>query len=154
MNSTRRLTGISLLSTLLVLGPAIAWIRSTTARPSVPANALVVLQPYRHAGTWVFDDPKAGLRQEPFVAGVPEMIDALVRDIPDAANGFRLLVSASPFPGAQRHLDWIRGDLGGNYYRLSEPAMEGWLCPALFRYYPEPPKQIHLRVEPLTARRS
>jgi len=47
---------------------------------SLPANALIVIAPYRHAGTWVFDDPGARLVREPFVAGVPEMIDVVVRD--------------------------------------------------------------------------
>ena len=41
----------------------------------------MVFQPYRHNGTWVFDDVSAGLVQEPFVAGVPEMIDLLVKDV-------------------------------------------------------------------------
>jgi hypothetical protein len=35
-----------------------------------------------------------GLVQESFVGGVPEMIDELVADIPNARNGFRLLFSA------------------------------------------------------------
>jgi hypothetical protein len=39
----------------------------------------------------VFDDPAVGLKAEPFVSGIPEMIDALVQDIPQADRGFRLL---------------------------------------------------------------
>jgi hypothetical protein len=39
-------------------------------------------------GTWVFDDEAAGLVREPFVGGVPAMIDELVSDIPDAESGF------------------------------------------------------------------
>jgi hypothetical protein len=69
-------------------------------------NQIMVIAPYwlEEAGTWVFDDPAAGLHQEPFVNGVPEMIDQLVQDIPNACGGFRLLFSASPFPGHQKQL--------------------------------------------------
>ncbi len=115
---------------------------------SLPANALMVIAPYRHAGTWVFDDPSAGLKREPFVAGLPEMIDVLVRDIPGATNGFRLLFSARPFPGYQKKLTWLRGDMGGNYYRMEEPLMEGWICPAMFRYYRTAPRELYVKAEP------
>ena len=61
-------------------------------------NTLWVIHPYRDSGTWVFDDPRVGLRREPFVAGIPEVMDKFVRDIPNADKGFRLLFSATPFP--------------------------------------------------------
>jgi hypothetical protein len=35
----------------------------------------------------------------------------------------------------------------GNDYRLDEPPMEGWLCPAMFRYYPKPPPEIYIKAE-------
>jgi hypothetical protein len=115
---------------------------------NLPANALMVLVPYRHAGTWVFDDPRAGLVREPFVAAVPEMIDVLVAGIPGATNGLRLLFSAQPFPGYQKKLTWLCGDMGGNYYKMDSPPMEGWLCPAMFRYYQNAPKKLYVKAEP------
>jgi hypothetical protein len=33
-------------------------------------NAINVISPYKYLGMWVFDDPRVGLSQEPFVAGV------------------------------------------------------------------------------------
>jgi hypothetical protein len=117
-------------------------------RPMAPSNSLVVIEPYRYAGTWVFDDARAGLVREPFVAGVPEMIDLLVRDIAGATNGFRLLFSAQAFPGFQKKLTWLRGDKGGNYYRMEEPSTEGWICPALFRYYQTAPPELYVKAEP------
>jgi hypothetical protein len=57
------------------------------------ANAIHVIVPYRHASTWVFDDPRVGLSQEPFVSGIPEMIDTMVANIPNAEKGFRPLLS-------------------------------------------------------------
>lgn len=121
--------------------------RAGLAGPS--SNSILIMTPYWFNGTWVFDDPGVGLRREPFVAGVPEMIDELAKDIPNAKEGFRLLVSANRFPGVQKTLTWIRGDSLGNYYRLNDPPMEGWICPALFKYYKTPPKAIHVRAEPL-----
>ncbi|MGD0898207.1 MAG: DUF6717 family protein [Thermoguttaceae bacterium] len=115
--------------------------------PRPPANAIMVIAPYRYHGTWVFDDPRAGLVREPFVGGVPEMIDFLVKDIPDAQKGFRLTFSAREFPGYQKKLTWVRGDSTGNWYRTEDPPMEGWLCPALFKYYREAPKDLYVKAE-------
>ena len=75
-------------------------------------NAINVVVPYRCHGTWVFDDPRVGLIQEPFVAGADNMIDRVVADIPDAEHGFTLIFSTTPFPGYQYRLDW-RGEEGG-----------------------------------------
>ncbi|HQZ63863.1 MAG TPA: hypothetical protein PLY87_02250, partial [Planctomycetaceae bacterium] len=86
----------------------------------------------------------------PFVAGVPEMIDVLVKDIPNADKGFRLLFGATPFPGHQKKLTWLRGDSGGNYYALDDPPMEGWICPAMFKYYSKAPASLYVKAEPLT----
>ena len=72
------------------------------------ANAIHVIVPYRHASTWVFDDPRVGLSQEPFVSGIPEMIDSIVANIPNAEKGFRLLFASAPFPGYQVKLEKVR----------------------------------------------
>lgn len=60
------------------------------------SNSILVIFPYRYQGTWVFDDERVGLVQEPFIEGMPEMIDIFVQDIPNAAQGFKLLFSATP----------------------------------------------------------
>ncbi len=111
-------------------------------------NSLMVLVPYVHGDTWVFDDPSTGLVKEPFVCGIPEMIDFLVQDIPDAEKGFRLLFSSSEFPGFQFKLDWVREEMGGNWYALSD-LFEGWLCPALFKYFDAAPEHLYIRAEPI-----
>ncbi|HEX7878512.1 MAG TPA: DUF6717 family protein [Candidatus Eisenbacteria bacterium] len=110
-------------------------------------NALTVLTPYKNNGMWVFDDDRTGLVREPFIMGIPRMIDRVVADIPNAAEGFNLIFSATRFPGAQLKLEWRRADGGGNWYWSADDDMEGWLCPALFRYFDEAPKEIHVRVE-------
>ena len=62
-------------------------------------NAINLIIPYRYEGMWVFDDARVGLDKEPFVSGADMMLDVLVNDIPNAQKGFRLLFSATPFPG-------------------------------------------------------
>lgn len=118
-------------------------------RSRPPQNAILVIAPYQYNGTWVFDDARFGLVREPFVAGVPEMIDVLVAKIPDADKGFRLTFSAKPFPDFQKKLTWVRGDMGGNYYTIDDPPMEGWLCPAMFKYYDKAPPELYVKADPL-----
>lgn len=112
------------------------------------ANAMLAIHPYRHEGLWVFDDDKTGLVREPFVFGMPEMIDRFVGEIPDAPGGFTLLFSARPFPGFQARLCHVRPEYEGNWYFWPETAMKGWLCPALFKYFSEAPAEIYCRAEP------
>ncbi len=113
------------------------------------SNSIMVIQPYRHTGTWVFDDPATGLDKEPFVSGIPEMIDEVVKDIPGAEKGFRLLFAATPFPGYHVKLEWRREEYGGNWYWSSRYNSEGWLCPALFKYFTQAPREIYAKAEPL-----
>src|SRR5262249_21638681 len=96
-------------------------------------NAINVIAPYKHHGMWVFDDPRVGLVQEPFVAGADTMIDRIVADIPDAEHGFTMIFSTTPFPGHQYGLDWRREESGGNIYYAEKLKLEGWLCTALLR---------------------
>ena len=111
-------------------------------------NALSVLFPYQHEGMWVFDDPDVGLRREPFVSGIDEMITRLVAPIPNAEKGFKLLFSSASFPGYTVQLDWRREEYGGNWYFCPQLGIEGWLCPALFKYFDAAPRSLYARVEP------
>ena len=114
---------------------------------NAPDNAILIIRLYWHSGTWVFDDKRVNLYQEPFVAGIPEIINHITKDIPNAKNGFRLLFSANPFPGYQMKLIWLREESGGNWYYSKDLKMEGWLCPALFKYYKKAPKEIYAKAE-------
>ena len=116
------------------------------------ANQINVIAPYwlDSVQTWVFDDPRVDLCQEPFVCGADTFLTHLVSTLPDAKRGFRLLFSAAPFPGYQSKLVWNRGDSGGNWYQAEDPPMEGWLCPALFRYFDTAPRELYVKAESLT----
>jgi hypothetical protein len=106
-------------------------------------NAIIAIHPYKYEGLWVFDDAKVGLRQEPFVSGADTIIGTMVQEIPNAESGFTLLFSATPFPGYQAAFEWRRPDLGGNWYYSPELDAEGWLCPALFKYFDSAPEKIY-----------
>jgi len=111
-------------------------------------NAISVLFPYKYEGTWVFDDPAVGLHREPFVLGIDEMINRVVANIPNAEKGFRLLFSPTPFPGYAVKLEWRREEYGGNWYYCSQLGIEGWLCPALFKYFDKAPAELYGKAEP------
>jgi hypothetical protein len=112
------------------------------------ANVLMVIEPYWYQDTWVFDDASKGLEKEPFVQGVPQMIDALVNDIPNARSGFALLFSSQPFAGYQVELELVREEYGGHWYKAKDYGVEGWLCPALFKYFDAPPASLYIKAEP------
>ena len=114
-------------------------------------NALGILAPYKFAGLWVFDDANTGLVREPLVCGIDTMISKLVAGIPNADKGFRLIFSANPFPGFTVELDWRREEYGGNWYFSPQFQMEGWLCPALGKYFADAPRKLFGRAEPKSA---
>jgi hypothetical protein len=112
-------------------------------------NALFVIAPYFKHGTWVFTDERRNLVEEPFVAGVPEIITELVADIPNAKAGFRLTFSAGPFPGHQLVATRGEPESGGYWYHVEASNNKGWVCPALFKFFSEAPAKIYVRADPL-----
>lgn len=92
---------------------------------------------------WVFDDPAVGLSHEPFVSGADLVIDRMVESLPDAEHGFALVFSAQTFADAQVQFEWRRTESGGNWYYSRALDMEGWLCPALLKYFATPPPRIY-----------
>jgi hypothetical protein len=112
------------------------------------SNSIGVIFPYKRNGIWAFDDPSVGLVQEPFVLGIPEIIEAFVKSIPDAENGFALIFSTDPFPHHQAKLVWVREDADGNWYREENTGLEGWLCPALYLYFQNAPRTLYCAAAP------
>ena len=110
-------------------------------------NAMLVIEPYRSGTTWRFDEPALHLHGEPFVQGMPEMIDKMVQGIPGSDTSVRLIFSQRPFPGWQYRLDLEHEEDGGNWYFNETYQMKGWLCPALFKFFPRAPQHIYARAE-------
>jgi hypothetical protein len=116
-------------------------------------NALLTIRPYwcDQTQTWVFDDERVGLVREPFVLGIPQMINRLLEEegVENARQGFRLIFSENRFPGSTQ-LDWLRDEDGGCWYRSPDFDLEGWLCPAMFHYFEQAPERIFVKAEPLS----
>jgi hypothetical protein len=125
-------------------------IADNVAKEASMSNHVMEISPYwlEEAATWVFDDAGTGLHQEPFVSGTGEMIDDLVKDIPNARGGFRLLFSALPFPGYQKRLTWKAEETGGNRYVSGDSPAGGWLSSALLRYFGRAPALLYVKAEP------
>jgi hypothetical protein len=111
-------------------------------------NAINVIAPYRYLDMWVFDDPRVGLSAEPFVGGADTMIDQITAHLPNAEDGFVMVFSAYPFPGSDYRLEWLREERGGNVYHSADLEAEGWLCPALLRYFDGAPNEIYVQIKP------
>ncbi len=110
-------------------------------------NTISVIFPYKVHGQWVFDDEATGLKQEPLVLGIDRMLELATTHIPAAEKGFKLFFSATAFPGYTVKLVWRRVEFGGNWYWSEQYGMEGWLCPALLKYFEQAPKEIYARAE-------
>jgi hypothetical protein len=93
----------------------------------------------------VFDEPSVGLLQEPFISGADRAIDILTEGIPDADKGFMLVFSSQPFPGYTARFMRGRPEFGGYWYSWPERSLEGWLCPALFKYFEAAPEEIYVK---------
>ena len=106
-------------------------------------NTIFAIHPYKTEGVWVFDDARVGLAQEPFVSGADEIIERSVVGLDHPEDGFTLLFSANPFPGHQVTLEWRRSEMGGNWYYHARADIEGWLCPALLKYFDPAPQRIY-----------
>ena len=63
-------------------------------------NSIMVIHPYLHKGTWVFDDEEKSLHREPFIAGIDTMISMVVESEKLDSDGFSVCFSASFMPGA------------------------------------------------------
>jgi len=117
------------------------------------SNSIFVIHPYKRDGIWAFDDAQKGLLREAFVAGADDLLELAATRIgipsTDFHRGITVLFSASAFPGAQVCVKRTREELGGNWYYSPDFQFEGWLCPALFKYFETAPDEIHFQVKPL-----
>ena len=53
--------------------------------------------------------------KEPFVSGVPDMINYLVRKIPDAQEGFRMFFSKNKYSRYSQSVSQRRAESNGNW---------------------------------------
>lgn len=146
INDDHRLASPLALAALL---DAVAHAAGYPAHAQSPRHGQIkVIRPYQWEGIWVFDDPAVGLDKEALVAGMPELIEMATAKagIREPEKGFVALFSKDPFPNAQVCLEHVREEGGGNVYRWPEVDREGWLCPALFRYFDQAPERLYIEV--------
>ena len=114
-------------------------------------NQINIITPYRKYGTWVFDDSSVGLVREPFVAGADVAIDKIVEHLGIKTDKIVMTFSKDDFPGSHVRLDYLVKDIEkeGDYYNIVDDNfnLELWLCPALLKYFDEPPKEIYIKIE-------
>jgi hypothetical protein len=122
---------------------------------------------------WAFDFPALGIMQEPFVDGIPEILESAIESelrIRADKEGGIFPVVATRLPGfivmfetsqackerppiLEPHRGRITIELqkvepknGGTVYKDTTTNMQGWLCPALNKFFPESPETIWVRV--------
>ncbi len=114
-------------------------------------NQINTIYPYRTQAGWAFDDSEVALQGEPFIAGIPEIIDSIVGD----KDKFTAHISHSPIPNFTGHLKKLsEKDIqqGGfmpetGWYELEGTNMIGWLCPATLKYFKDYPDSIYFKIE-------
>ncbi len=115
-------------------------------------NSVFVIEAYRHAGTWAFTDKAKDLIDEPFVCGIPQIIDGVIGG-PRCDRAY-ILFSATPFPGYDVALRADCAEHGGFWYTaIAGPKLvfnlRGWLCPATLKYFDGFPDAIYCCVTAL-----
>jgi hypothetical protein len=107
-------------------------------------NALHLINAYLESpgGLWVFDEPRFGLKAEPFVRSATDVIDrTLARKYPgERLKRCRILFSTKRMPHADLVIERIgdgadAAESGCLYLDHSEGLeAELWLCPAMCHY--------------------
>jgi len=116
----------------------------------VMTTTVMTIYPYKYKDLWVFDDPSVGLEKEPFVSGADNIIDMMVLPLKNADDGFKLLFSKTAFDGFQHSLTRLFSDDAGWWYLHEESGMQGWLCPALYKYFNDAPEILYVAVNEIT----
>ena len=111
------------------------------------SNAMMSIKIYRHCDTWAFTDLPKGLQDEPFVCGIPEIIDHFINNFSDPSKQtHRIIFSARNFPYSHGKLVKTKMEAGGAWYSY-ENSMEGWLCPATLKFFEEHPDELYVKFE-------
>lgn len=110
-------------------------------------NAIHVINPYRSNNLWVFDDSSKNLVKEPFLAPASQLISLMCMEARIDKDFFNLLFSDKPFIADKLYtFEWVRSEYNGDWYYSRDFDMEGWLCPALLRYFDTAPRSLYVTV--------
>ena len=112
-------------------------------------NAMMSLNLYKTGNTWMFDDDTYGIKAEPFVLGMSEIITAY---LPEGKDKCTAIFSLNKFPTCDT-LDLMQEDSNGGWYVVKESSsenitgMSGWLCPVTRVYLKAIPKNIYYKIQ-------
>lgn len=112
-------------------------------------NAMMSLNLYKTGETWMFDDVGHGIKQEPFVLGMSEIISSY---LPKGKDRCTAIFSMNKFPECDT-LELEYEEANGGWYHVSESnfpttkGMRGWLCPVTRVYLRQIPHNIYYQVK-------
>lgn len=110
---------------------------------------MMSLNLYKTGETWMFDDDTYGIKAEPFVLGMSEIISAYLSK---GKNRCTAIFSLNKFPSCDT-LDLTQEDSNGGWYVVSESnfptikGMKGWLCPVTRVYLKTIPQNVYYKIE-------
>jgi len=111
-------------------------------------NALHRIQIFMYKGQWVFDDESKGINKEPFVFGIPAIINAkAMKILGTVPKRMSVTFASTLLPIVNVELERTVREHGGAWYIEKSLGYEGWLCPALLKYFKKPPKHIYIYLD-------
>ena len=78
------------------------------------------------------------------------VLHKISRELSIHNNEMKMTFSDNYIEGYNILLKWLRKNdspEGGNWYYCPRYDIEGWLCPALFLYFPSAPSRIYFKIE-------
>lgn len=110
---------------------------------------MLCIEIYKFNGTWCFTDVQRELVHEPFVLGIPEIINTVLKEneLYEEDKNYRVLFAEQEFPQCHGALTQTREEFNGAWYEWNN--QEGWLCPATLAFFDYFPDNIYFRFEKL-----
>ena len=115
-------------------------------------NAVFTITPRRmkKSPLWIFDDPQRGLMSEPFLEDASDVLSEIAKKV-NAKNEMVIAFSATEIPNftakATRSGSGQMADQAGCFYNFGEKRF--WLCPAVAKYFQNPPETIFVKAFPV-----
>lgn len=129
---------------VIALGMKVSQAIAKGKRPPQSWMTLHELEVYPTGCGWAFDDPRREIVREPFVEGMPQIIDLLIEESSFPRALFTLGICDQLYSGAQISLTYDRSEAGGAWYTCPQYDLSGWFSHRLYDYYDAPPQTLYL----------
>ena len=106
------------------------------------------IYPFKYNDQWVFTDQEKGLDKEPLVEGADTLLDTILNSGIYPIRKFKIVFSQYPYMDRKFTIKKVHhfGDDNGTDYYSPEFNQKLWLCPALLKYFDNPPKFIYFNL--------